>query len=156
MNELMEAKSLTGLRVNIKTVEKGKQLLKDELDYAIKEVWSLKLKYISNTVCDYYKISYLELCEKNRSDEIRFPRQICHFLSKFIYSTNNQYGDIPLYFIGNYFGGKHHATVLNSYNAIKNLFMSRGCITSNKRELFKEISYFMNEFNLWNEEFKKL
>ena len=74
-----------------------------------------KLVTISNIqkkVSEYYKIRISDLNSKKRDAKIVRPRQVAITLAKEL--TNHS-----LIEIGNYFGGRDHATVIHSYKKIK-------------------------------------
>jgi chromosomal replication initiator protein len=62
---------------------------------------------IQKAVADHFKISVREMCGKNRSKRIAYPRQVAMYLIR-------QMTNLSLPEIGSAFGNKHHTTVLHS------------------------------------------
>jgi chromosomal replication initiator protein len=72
---------------------------------------------IQKAVAAAYKLSVEQLVSKNNSRQFAFPRQIAMYLSKRL--TNRSYPEI-----GRAFGGKHHTTVIHSFEKIKSMAAS--------------------------------
>jgi len=73
----------------------------------------LKLENIMDSVCKKTKLTPEYLTMESRVPSIIIPRQVCHYMaSKRSKHTSSE--------IGRYFGGKDHATVLNSVKKIQN------------------------------------
>lgn len=90
----------------------------------IKEITPLE---IIDIICDYYGTSYEEINCRDRSEELRWPRQVCmYFLSEFTTLSLNR--------IGKYFG-RDHATIIHSRKKISDLCE----IYPNERERIAEI-----------------
>ena len=73
----------------------------------------LSLDQIMRRICSETKLTPEYLCMKSREPAIVVPRQLCHYMAAM--RTKHSLAEI-----GFYFGGKDHATVLNSKNKIKN------------------------------------
>jgi chromosomal replication initiator protein len=71
----------------------------------------LSLERIGRTVANHYKLSVEEIKSKNNSRSIAVPRQVAMYLCKRL--TKASYPEI-----GREFGGKHHTTVMHSYDKI--------------------------------------
>jgi chromosomal replication initiator protein len=71
----------------------------------------LSLERIARTVAGHYKLTVEELKSKNNSRSIAVPRQVAMYLCKRL--TKSSYPEI-----GREFGGKHHTTVMHSYDKI--------------------------------------
>jgi chromosomal replication initiator protein len=69
---------------------------------------------IQKAVAAAYKLSVEQLVSKNNSRQFAFPRQIAMYLCKRL--TNRSYPEI-----GRAFGGKHHTTVIHSFEKIKSM-----------------------------------
>lgn len=69
---------------------------------------------IQKAVAAAYRLSVEQLVSKNNSRQFAFPRQIAMYLSKRL--TNRSYPEI-----GRAFGGKHHTTVIHSFEKIKSM-----------------------------------
>jgi chromosomal replication initiator protein len=67
---------------------------------------------IQKTVADYYKIKISDMVGKKRSRNFSKPRQIAMALTREL--TNLSYPEI-----GNYFGGRHHTTVMHACEEIE-------------------------------------
>lgn len=72
------------------------------------------LDQIQRTVAAYYKLSLEELKSKNNSRQIAVPRQVAMYLCKRL--TRESFPEI-----GKQFGGKHHTTVMHSFEKIEAL-----------------------------------
>ncbi|MBX3242951.1 MAG: chromosomal replication initiator protein DnaA [Acidobacteria bacterium] len=71
----------------------------------------LTMERIARVVASHYKLTIEELKAKNNSRAIAFPRQVAMYLCKRL--TKHSYPEI-----GREFGGKHHTTVMHSYEKI--------------------------------------
>lgn len=77
----------------------------------------LTMDRIARTVASHYKLTVDELKSKNNSRAIATPRQVAMYLCKRL--TKSSYPEI-----GREFGGKHHTTVMHSYDKIDTLTKS--------------------------------
>jgi chromosomal replication initiator protein len=71
----------------------------------------LTMDRIVRTVASHYKLTVEELKSKNNSRAIAVPRQVAMYLCKRL--TKHSYPEV-----GREFGGKHHTTVMHSYEKI--------------------------------------
>ncbi len=71
----------------------------------------LTMDRIARTVASHYKLTIDELKSKNNSRAIAVPRQVAMYLCKRL--TKHSYPEI-----GREFGGKHHTTVMHSFEKI--------------------------------------
>lgn len=71
----------------------------------------LTMERIIRTVASHYKLTVDELKSKNNSRAIAVPRQVAMYLCKRL--TKHSYPEV-----GREFGGKHHTTVMHSYEKI--------------------------------------
>ena len=71
----------------------------------------LTMERIARTVASHYKLTVDELKSKNNSRAIAVPRQVAMYLCKRL--TKHSYPEI-----GREFGGKHHTTVMHSFDKI--------------------------------------
>ena len=74
----------------------------------------LTMERIARTVAAHYQMSVEELKSKNNSRAVAMPRQVAMYLCKRL--TRHSYPEI-----GREFGGKHHTTVMHSFEKIDNL-----------------------------------
>jgi chromosomal replication initiator protein len=74
----------------------------------------LTMERIARIVSSHYKLTVEEMKSKNNSRAVAVPRQVAMYLSKRL--TNHSYPEI-----GREFGGKHHTTVMHSYDKIDTL-----------------------------------
>ena len=72
----------------------------------------IAIEQIQKAVATHYKLSVEQLVSKNNSRQFAFPRQIAMFLCKKL--TKHSYPEI-----GRAFGGKHHTTVIHSFEKIQ-------------------------------------
>jgi chromosomal replication initiator protein len=77
----------------------------------------LTMERIARTVAAHYQMSVEELKSKNNSRAIAMPRQVAMYLCKRL--TRHSYPEI-----GREFGGKHHTTVMHSFEKIDGLTRS--------------------------------
>jgi chromosomal replication initiator protein len=73
------------------------------------------VEYIQKIVGEYFNVSIEKINANKRDREVVQPRQICMFFAK-------KYTKLPLTTIGNYCGGRDHATVLHACRTISNLY----------------------------------
>lgn len=69
---------------------------------------------IGDVVCKYYKISFEKMLSVNRKREVVKARQISMYLCK-LFTTDS------LKAIGDFFGGRHHTSVMHSCQTVKDL-----------------------------------
>jgi chromosomal replication initiator protein len=106
---LVAISSLRGIPVS-------KELAKD----AIRNIASeeepgiIAIEQIQKAVASNYKLTVDQLVSKNNSRQFAFPRQIAMYLCKKL--TKHSYPEI-----GRAFGGKHHTTVIHSFEKIRSL-----------------------------------
>lgn len=74
----------------------------------------LTMDRIVRTVASHYKLTVEELKSKNNSRAIAVPRQVAMYLCKRL--TKHSYPEV-----GREFGGKHHTTVMHSFEKIEGL-----------------------------------
>ena len=74
----------------------------------------LTMDRIARIVASHYKLTVEEMKSKNNSRAVAVPRQVAMYLCKRL--TNHSYPEI-----GREFGGKHHTTVMHSYEKIETL-----------------------------------
>lgn len=74
----------------------------------------LTMERIARIVASHYKLTVEEMKSKNNSRAVAVPRQVAMYLCKRL--TNHSYPEI-----GREFGGKHHTTVMHSYEKIEGL-----------------------------------
>lgn len=86
----------------------------------------LTMERIARTVASHYKLTIDEIKSKNNSRAIAVPRQVAMYLCKRL--TKNSYPEI-----GREFGGKHHTTVMHSFEKIDRL-------TKEDRNFHKSVS----------------
>lgn len=86
----------------------------------------LTMERIARTVASHYKLTVEELKSKNNSRAIAVPRQVAMYLCKRL--TKHSYPEV-----GREFGGKHHTTVMHSFEKID-------ALVSENREFHKTVS----------------
>ena len=113
---------------SLRGVPISKMLAQDALKNVIdsERPEGLTMERIARRVASHYKLSLEELKSKNNSRAIALPRQVAMYLCKRL--TNHSYPEI-----GREFGGKHHTTVMHSFDKIEAL------VTEN-REFHKLVS----------------
>jgi chromosomal replication initiator protein len=99
---------------------RGIPISKDIAKDAIRNIASeeeagvVTIPQIQKTVAATYKITVEQLVAKNNSRQFAFPRQIAMYLCKRL--TKHSYPEI-----GRAFGGKHHTTVIHSFEKIQSM-----------------------------------
>ena len=74
----------------------------------------ITISHIQKAVAAHYRLTFDELVSKNNSRQFSFPRQVAMYLCKRL--TKHSYPEI-----GRAFGGKHHTTVIHSFEKIESL-----------------------------------
>lgn len=94
----------------------SKMLAQDALRNIIDDddAGTLTMERIARQVASHYRLSVEELKEKNNSRQIAVPRQVAMYLCKRL--TKHSFPEI-----GREFSGKHHTTVMHSYEKINSL-----------------------------------
>ncbi|PIQ85982.1 MAG: chromosomal replication initiator protein DnaA [Candidatus Omnitrophica bacterium CG11_big_fil_rev_8_21_14_0_20_45_26] len=88
-------------------------LVKDVLKDAFKEEeLKVTIDHIQRCVSEYYGVKVSDLRAKKRNSSVVLPRQVAMFLARQLTSHS-----LPE--VGDYFGGRGHATVLHGVNKIK-------------------------------------
>jgi chromosomal replication initiator protein len=83
----------------------------------IRQETPISISLIKRKVCDYFQISDVELCSKNRTKELAYARQIGMYLAREL--TN-----VSLPKIGENFGKRDHSTVMHACDKIKVMMAS--------------------------------
>ena len=83
---------------------------------------------IIDVVCDYYKVSKMDLIGKKKNKEIVEPRQIAIYL---VTETMN----IPLVAIGNIFGGRDHTTIMHARDKVSSLAQSNSILKNQIKDI---------------------
>jgi chromosomal replication initiator protein len=102
---LMAFSSLSGRTIDL---DMARDALRDLLDDRGR---SVPVEAIQKNVAAHYGIKLSELKSRNNSKHISFPRQVAMYLAK-------QLTDKSLPALGEYFGGKHHTTVIHAIRKI--------------------------------------
>jgi chromosomal replication initiator protein len=98
--------SLTGSSVTLRVAE---EVLKETVS---EEAHKISIDLIQRKVADYFGLKPSDLRAKKRSKSIAHPRQLAMFLVREMTSYS-----LPE--IGEYFGGRDHATVLHAWKKVK-------------------------------------
>ena len=93
-----------------------KSLAQDALRHiaAEEETEAITIQKIQKAVAESHRINVAELISKGNSRRLALPRQIAMYLCKRL--TKSSYPEI-----GRAFGGKHHTTVIHSFEKIQSL-----------------------------------
>jgi len=103
---LMAFSSLSGRTIDL---EMARESLRDLIDDRARAV---PVEAIQKGVAAHYGIKLTELKSRNNSKHISFPRQVAMYLAK-------KLTDKSLPALGEYFGGKHHTTVIHAIRKIE-------------------------------------
>ena len=106
LNRIVALSNFTNLTIDLNL---AKDALKDLIAVRGRQV---TVENIQKTVADYYKIKMSDMVGKKRSRNFSKPRQIAMALTREL--TNLSYPEI-----GNYFGGRHHTTVMHACEEIE-------------------------------------
>jgi len=106
LNRIVALSNFTNLPIDLIL---AKEALKDLIAVRGRQV---TVENIQKTVADYYKIKISDMVGKKRSRNFSKPRQIAMSLTREL--TNLSYPEI-----GNYFGGRHHTTVMHACEEIE-------------------------------------
>jgi len=106
LNRIVALSNFTNLAIDLNL---AKDALKDLIAVRGRQV---TVENIQKTVADYYKIKMSDMVGKKRSRNFSKPRQIAMALTREL--TNLSYPEI-----GNYFGGRHHTTVMHACEEIE-------------------------------------
>lgn len=74
----------------------------------------ITVEHIKEMVAEYFNVDVAKLDSKSRKREIATARHVSIFLSK-------QYTKNTLESIGSYFGGRHHSTILHSFETVQDM-----------------------------------
>jgi len=118
--------SLSGRTIDL---DLAREALRDLLDDRGR---SVQVETIQKHVAAHYGIKLNELKSRNNSKHISFPRQVAMYLAK-------QLTDKSLPALGEYFGGKHHTTVIHAIRKI-------GAMREKDRDFDKLIAGFLESF----------
>jgi chromosomal replication initiator protein len=105
----------------------AREILKDLVDD--EPPARVSIETICKLVCEHYGLRPSDLKSKNNAQKIALPRQIAMFLTKL--HTASSYPQI-----GQFFGGKHHTTVIHSVKKVDRLM---------KKD--KDFNRFIDNFN---------
>ena len=106
LNRIVALSNFTNLPIDLIL---AKEALKDLIAVRGRQV---TVENIQKTVADYYKIKISDMVGKKRSRNFSKPRQIAMALTREL--TNLSFPEI-----GNYFGGRHHTTVMHACEEIE-------------------------------------
>lgn len=108
--------------------------LAKEVVYGItrKEIKTLTIDDIKESVSSYFKISIDQMESKVRKHEIALARQMSMFLAK-------QFTQLSLKSIGSNFGGRDHSTVLHSCTTIENYLITDPSVKGAYEALAKKL-----------------
>jgi chromosomal replication initiator protein len=106
---LVAISSLRGIPISKDIVQDAIRNIAGEEDSGV-----ITILQIQKVVAANYKLTVDQLVAKNNSRQFAFPRQIAMYLCKRL--TKHSYPEI-----GRAFGGKHHTTVMHSFEKIQSL-----------------------------------
>ncbi|MBN1299906.1 MAG: chromosomal replication initiator protein DnaA [Melioribacteraceae bacterium] len=72
---------------------------------------NISIEYITQIVCNHFRVDENKVREKNRKKEVVLARQVAMYLSKKLTKSS-------LKTIGLHFGGRDHSTVIHAYNTV--------------------------------------
>lgn len=105
---LVAISSLRGIPISLELARDAIRNIADD------ESGVITIQQIQKTVAAVYKITIEQMVSKNNSRQFAFPRQVAMYLCKRL--TKHSYPEI-----GRAFGGKHHTTVIHSFEKIQAL-----------------------------------
>lgn len=80
-------------------------------DYRVQECDEITVDEIVDCTCKYFNVNKADVVGKKKNKEVVNPRQIAIYLI-------NEFMNIPLAAIGEYFGGREHTTVMHARDKI--------------------------------------
>ena len=107
LNKVIAYSSLTGQPIDMKLVNTA---LADQVHEPVR----LTVPQVMEAVGDYYRLSMEQLCSRNRSRVVAFPRQVAMYLAR----TET---DASFPQIGQHLGKRDHTTILHGYEKISGL-----------------------------------
>ncbi len=110
----------------------GLREVQEEIERAGEGAAALELAQIERIVCEHFRISQEELAGKSRSLKVARPRQMAMYLAKKHAGTS-----YPA--IGEYFGIKSHATVINACRRIEKLRVQDRQLSLDLEEIEKNL-----------------
>ena len=96
-------------------IESVNRLLKREIDSEQRVLKSINIKSIVKAVSKITNISLADICSQKRGKQITCARQIAMFIAKTL-------SNVTLGGIGEFFGNRHHTTVLHAVNKVEDEF----------------------------------
>ncbi len=106
---LVAISSLRGIPISKNIVQDAIRNIAGEEDSGV-----ITIPQIQKAVASHYKLTVEQLVSKNNSRQVSFPRQIAMYICKRL--TKHSYPEI-----GRAFGGKHHTTVMHSFEKIQSM-----------------------------------
>lgn len=94
----------------------------------------LKRNHITSAVANHYGVTVADMKSPSRKREFVMARQMAMYLIRMFTSYS-------LTQIGNFFGGRNHATIIHATDCIS------GLPTHDSQ--YKDIQFFINKFNLY-------
>lgn len=125
---LLAYSSLWGKDIN---VELAKEVLRDHLHAVEKRV---SIETMHKKTAEHFKISPEMLLAKKKTQEIAVARQVAMYLCRIINP------DYTLKFIGSYFGGRDHSTVIHACEIISNRMKADGKFRQEIEQLINTVS----------------
>ncbi|MBD5132510.1 MAG: chromosomal replication initiator protein DnaA [Clostridiales bacterium] len=83
-------------------------------DYRVQECDDITVDEIIDCTCKYYGVHKADVVGKRKNKEVVVPRQVAIYLI-------NEFMNIPLTAIGEYFGGREHTTVMHARDKVASL-----------------------------------
>lgn len=119
-------------RMDITACPVGLREVQEEIERSGESSGALELAQIERIVCEHFRISQEELAGRSRSLRVARPRQMAMYLAKKHAGTS-----YPA--IGEYFGLKSHATVINACRRIEKLRMKDRQLSLDLEEIEKNL-----------------
>lgn len=94
----------------------------------------LKRNHITSAVANHYGVTVADMKSPSRKREFVMARQMAMYLIRMLTSYS-------LIEIGDYFGGRHHSSIIHSIACMNDL--------PQHDNQFKDISYFLNKFTMY-------
>ena len=124
---LVAISSLRGIPISRELARDAIRNIASEEDDSV-----ITIEQIQKRVAASYKLTVDQLVSKNNSRKFSFPRQVAMYLCKRL--TKNSYPEI-----GRAFGGKHHTTVIHSFEKIQSLAATDAGLQRLLRELSESL-----------------
>lgn len=101
-------------------------------DYGDDQQEILSIEKIVDATCEYFRVSKEAMVGKKKNKGIAYPRQIAMYLARELLT-------VPLESIGEYFGGRHHTTIMYARDIISDQIKTNSNTASQVKDIKDKI-----------------